>query len=269
MSLPRFIVVALLTLSPVFAMGACSRPIIVPVSTIGWSVTISKTGVIGGVFPTLMKEIGDKIGCELRFTEVPRARLEMLFELGEADMLLAATQSEHRDQFGQFVPLIKTRAALVSIDSQHAPLASLAEVLAHKQISVALVRGFDYGPAYRALSEQLKAEDRLVLAKDPLDVARMLKAGIATATIMPPSALYGAASNDPRTADIAGRLRVEPMDELPWGLAGVYLSRKSLSPQDRAVLEEGLQAAARSGALYKAYKHYYPAAIFEASSHPL
>ncbi|TFW22763.1 transporter substrate-binding domain-containing protein [Massilia arenosa] len=254
---------------PLLASAGCSRPITVPVSPIGQSIRIDKDGQISGVFPALMRDIGAKTGCEIRMSEVPRARLEMMFEQGHADMLLAATHAERRDKYGQFVPLIQTRAVLMSLDHQRAPIKTMAELAARPELKLVLVRGFDYGPAYNALSRRLQAAHRLVLAKDPLEVARMLQSRIADVTIMPASGLYGAAKADPRTASIAEQFRVEPLEELPWGLAGVYLSTQSLTADDRAVLESGLNAAAKAGALYHAYKGFYPANIFAFSSRPL
>jgi polar amino acid transport system substrate-binding protein len=251
------------------AQAGCSRPVQVPVSPIGYSITVDKSGAIGGVFPALMRDIGAKVGCDIALSEVPRARLEMMFELGKADMLLAATHTEHRDQYGQFVPLIQSRAALISIEGKHPPIASMAELARYPELKLALVRGFDYGPAYIKLSRKMEAQQRLVWAKDPVEVARMLQSGIATFTIMPASGLYGAAAADPRTAGMATRLRVEQLDELPWSQAGVYLSTRTLSAHDRGVLEAGLNAAAKSGALYNAYKAFYPPAVFAYSSRPL
>lgn len=262
-------ILALALAVPGLAAAGCSRPIVVPVSPLGFSVTVDKSGQIGGVFPALMLDIGSKIGCEIRMTEVPRARLEMMFEQGHADMLLAATHAERRDKFGQFVALIQTRATLVSLDPKHPPIHTMAELLARPDLKLALVRGFDYGPAYNKLSERLQAEGRLILARDPLEIARMLKAGIANFTILPASGIWGAAKADPRTADIADAFRVEPLEELPWIPAGVYLSLQSLSESDRAVLEAGLNAAAKSGALYHAYKNLYPATLFVLGSRPL
>lgn len=255
----RFILLlcALLAWS-VQAQAGCSRPIVVPVSPIGLSVVV-KNDKVSGVFPEFMEEVAALAGCELRMTPVPRARLEAMFEQGTADILVAATHAEHRDQFGQFIPLVQTRAMLVSLESARSPIHSIEELLAFPALKVALVRGFDYGPAYLGMIEKLRLQGRVSFEKDPLEVARLLKAHIVDVTIMPASALYGAAVGDPRVSDIANRLRAEPLDDLPWAPAGVYLSLRSLNDADRKTLEAALREASRGQRLFQAYRRYYPA----------
>jgi hypothetical protein len=89
----------LLLASP--AWGACVRPIVVPVSPLGVSVIVDGTAV-SGVFPQLLEQLGAKAGCQFVWSVVPRIRAEMMFEDGKADLLVAATRSDKRDQSGLF-----------------------------------------------------------------------------------------------------------------------------------------------------------------------
>ncbi len=253
---------------PLAAGAGCSRPINVPVAPIGMSVTV-KGQDVGGVFPELLNRLGAAAGCQFKWTVVPRARLEAMFELGSADLIVAATHSERRDQLGLFIPMITSRATLVGLAGARPPLHSMAQLLAQKQLRVALVRGYDYGPAYLELSRQLAEQGRLMLEPDPVSVARLLQGGMVDVTILPPSALIGAIKTDSRVEGLAGRLRVEPLDELPWSKSGVYLSNKSLAPADRALLEQMLAEAGKSGALWDAYKRYYSPEILNDSTRPL
>ncbi|MGZ3184211.1 MAG: substrate-binding periplasmic protein [Telluria sp.] len=257
-----------LAAAPWAAYAGCSRPIEAPVAPIGLSIVV-KENQVSGVFPEFIQSALDAAGCSIRMHPVPRARVEVMFEQGSADMLLAATHSERRDEFGQFVPLLQTRAVLLSLDGPRPAIHSIAELLAQRSLRLAVVRGFDYGPAYRGLVEQLTQQKRIYLQKDPLEIARMLKAGMVDATIMPASALYGAAIGDARVSDIAARLRFEPLDELPWTQAGVYLSLRALTPADRQTLDAALTAAAKGQALLQAYRRYYPAYLVAAGTRPL
>lgn len=261
----RGAVTALALLAALPAGAQCSRPIRAPVAALGLSVIVEE-GRIGGVYPDLLRSAGG--GCSFEFSVVPRARVEALFEAGQIDMLVPASRSARRDEFGVFVPLIQSRATLLSLQSERAPIGSLAELLAEKGLRVALVRGFDFGGEYQRMVEELRKQGRLLLDRDPVSVARMLEAGMADVTVMAPSILSGSMMTDTRIRHLLGRLRVEPLEEFPWTEAGVYLSRSALSEADRNALTVLFDRMSRSGAPWRAFQQYYPASSLEGSIRP-
>ncbi len=250
------------------SQAKCSRVIQVPVAPIGQSVLIDGES-ISGIYPELLRSLTDKEGCSFTFNEVPRARLEVLFETGRADLLIPASKTPKRDAFGTFVALVQNRPTLLSLSSNRATIKTLRELQDDSTLKVALVRGFDYGPAYQDLVTSLAKQGRLIMDVDAISVARLLKAGSAHATIMASTILAGAIQDDERVRDLLDRLRIEPLDELPWGTSGVYISNSSLTPQDRAALLEALERAARSGDVWKAFLRYYSPAILKGSIRPL
>ena len=250
------------------AWGACTRPITVPVTPLGVSVIVHGDAV-SGVFPEMLERLGAKAGCRFNWSVVPRIRAEMMFSEGRADLLVAATHSDARDRAGLFMPLVASRASLITREKGQAPLASMAQLLAARTLRVALVRGYDYGPAYLELSRQLADQHRLFLEPDAVSVARLLAGGMADATILPTTAVVGAIATDARVAGLQGQLRFEALDELPWSRGGIYISNKSLPATDRAALEQMLAEAARSGALYNTYLQYFKPAVLALSTRPL
>ena len=250
------------------AMAACSRPIEVPVAPIGQSVIV-KGDTVSGAYYDLLGTLRTRTGCTFHFRVVPRMRLEAMFESGKADLLVAATHSDRRDHAGQFIPMVETRATLLSITSSRAPLRTMDEILERTELRVAVVRGFDYGQAYQDLLKKLTAQGRLYQEADPLTVARLLNGGMADLTIMPPSAIISAIKSDARVAGMEVRLRIETLEEIPWIQAGVYISSKSLNAEDRRQLTKGLSASAREGELWHLFQHYYPPAVLNASTRPL
>lgn len=264
-----------LALTLAFAMGApavshaaCSRVIKVPVAATGKSVLIDGESV-SGIYPELLRGLADKGGCSFAFTAVPRARLEVLFESGRADLLIPASRTPKRDQHGSFVALVHNRPMLMSIQSNRPAITTTRELLDQTALKVALVRGFDYGAAYQELVTTLGQQGRLVLEVDALSVARLLKSGAADATIMATTILAGAVQDDERVRDLLDRLRIEALAELPWGDSGVYLSNTTLTPQDKAALQDALERAAKSGAVWKGFQRHYTPAILKGSIRPL
>jgi polar amino acid transport system substrate-binding protein len=246
----------------------CSRPINVPISQIGLSVFTTPDGAINGVYPDLLKKIASQDGCNFLLSEVPRARLESLYEAGQLDILIPASRTPRRDQFGIFVPLIQSRAMVISLASPRPAIASLQDLLERRELKVALVRAFDFGPAYQTLVAELNRQGRVVFERDTAAVARLLQSGVADVTIMAPSILVGALTIDTKTPRLVERLRVEPLAELPWGESGVYISRTALNDHDRDLLRELLERAAKTGVVWKAFQQHYPANALTGSIKP-
>lgn len=256
--------IALVTLTSVAAM-ACSRPIQVPVSATGQSVVI-EGDKLHGIYPELLRNITAKERCRFIMTPVPRARLEKMFETGMADMMVATSRSARRDEFGVFVPMVRSRPAAISLDeSVRAPFTNTQELLNHKSTRLVLVRGYDYGSTYQELIDTLGKENRLVLEAEPVAVARLMRANPNDVTIMVPTILYSAMQQDARLNDQLDKLRIEPLDDLAWGESGVYLSKNALEPSLFKYLQAIMQRAAQSGVVYKGFASYYPAQVLKDS----
>jgi polar amino acid transport system substrate-binding protein len=255
-----------LLVAPLLGRADCSRPVQVPIAPIGQSVFVAADGSVQGVYPEVLRSVAAKEGCSFEFTVVPRARLDALYEAGKVDLLLPASRSPRRDEFGEFVPLVYSRAMLISTNAERPALRSAQELLDHKEIKLALVRGFDFGPAYTTLVKELVRQGRVVQDVDALSVARLLQSGAADMTIMAPPLLLGAIQGEAKTAGLAEKLRFEAIEELPWGDSGAYIARKSTLPEaDKAQLRELLERLSKSGALWKAFLRYYPASALNGS----
>lgn len=237
------------------ATAGCSRPIAVPVSANGASVLLAPDG-IRGIYPDVLRGVADKAGCQFDFTLVPRARQVAMYGLGQADVLVPAAHTTERDRHGVFVPLIATRAMLISIEGNHAPISSAQDLLARRDLRVAVVRGFDYGEGYMALVGELAKQGRLFVEVDVTSVARLLHAGSADLTIMGPSAIISVARREPRVQGLLERLRTDAIAELPWRANGAYISH-ALPREDQQLLVDTLEKAARTSAVMDGYVHYF------------
>lgn len=250
------------------AAAGCSRHINVPAAPTGQSVTFNGAEV-GGLIPDMLNQIGSKIGCTFHWSVVPRMRLETMFETGSADLLVAATQVDRRDRHGLFIPIVETRPTLISVSSERAPVRSIAELLTRRELRVALVRGYDYGAPYRDMIKTLTSQGRVYMEPDPRTVARLIAGTMADVTIMPASAFIGGLQGDARIDGLAGNLRIEPLEELPWIKTGIYLSKKSLTRADRELLAQALTASVKSGAWWQSLKRYYTPAVLNENTRPI
>lgn len=254
-----------LTLS---AQASCSRTINIPAATAGKSVIV-QNGIVGGIYPSLLREFAAKAGCPIEFIVVPQARAMSMFAGGYADLLIPAFKTPERDQLGEFVPLVRSRATLITSKSDRPPIKNMQQILKNSTLHLVLVRGFDYGMHYQQMIEQFRRAGRVSFEPDVISVARILKSAPDRATIMSPTVLFGAIHGDPRVENLADNLVFEPLEELPWGESGAYLAQLSLKQSDRDELREMLNQIANSPALWKAYQRYYPPKVLNASIQPL
>jgi polar amino acid transport system substrate-binding protein len=270
MSLRAVIAAGIAILAILAAHGAgaagCSREIAMPVSANGASVMIDGSHV-KGIYPDLLRSLGPKIGCQFAFMVVPRARQVAMFKNGTADMLAPASRTPERDQFGTFIPMINHRAMLISVNSGRAPITTAQDLLARRELRVAVVRGFDYGGEYSALIAELQKQGRLFVEVDVIAVARLLHAGSADVTIMGPTLMAGAIGRDARVHGLQEKLKMETIPELPWIPSGAYLS-KALKPDDYAILREALEKAGKSNQIMEGYLHYFRAEVLTDSVRP-
>lgn len=265
--LGKFWVALLATWAAGSSFAACSRVLQVPISPAGISVTIQGTAV-SGIYPDMLRQVGAKIGCQFSFSAVPRARQELLFDVGESDILMPAVHSIERDKVGHFVALVQTRAMLISLDTKHTPIANFTQLLENTGLRVAVVRGFDYGPAYLAAKDSLEKQGRLLQETTPANVARLLHEGLADVAIMAPSTMAATLLGHERFESMMNKLRIEALEELTWNDAGLYISRRSVTDADRAALEAGLKSVEKSGAVYEQFRLKLPARLIQASMRP-
>lgn len=247
--------------------AACSRVINAPVAPLGFSVIVNGDSV-SGIYPDIFRSLSSKETCQFHFSAVPRARLELMFENGQADILFPAIRTTKRDEHGYFIPLIYTRATLISLQSARPAIQSQQELLEQKNLKVVIVRGFDYGEAYQTIITELQKQGRLVVEADTVSAARVLKAGGAALSIMAPYIFAGAVQGDARVEDMADKLRFEALPELNWSDSGIYLSKKSLNQDDRNALQEMMERAARSGVVWKSFSRYYKADVLKEGNRP-
>lgn len=250
------------------AQAGCSRSINTPMALLGQSVIVEGDS-LDGIYPDILRSTQSRETCLSTMSAVPRARQELLFESGKADILLPANKTPRRDELGVFVPLTHSRATLLSLQSERAPIRSLKELLEARDLKLALVRGYDYGPAYQALMTELARQGRPQVESDPVTVARRLKSGAVHATVMAPTILACTLAGDERVRGLADKLRYEPMEELPWLGSGLCLSRATLSDADRQALVEFFERIAKSGSVWKGFQQNYEPGVLKYGLKPL
>jgi polar amino acid transport system substrate-binding protein len=244
------------------ANAACSRIINVPVAPTGTSVIV-KDNEVSGVFPEMLKGIGSKVGCQFNFPIVPRNRLSIMFmQTNEADLFLPSTQTKERDQMGLFMPFLKMRLALFTLQDKKIDKINVQQLLAKKDWMAITVRGYSIGEEYVNLFTQLEKEKRVTYADDVLMLTRMLKAGRADFAILLPSLFFSSFENDESDITLKNAFSFVYLEGMSSISSGVYISKKSLNQHDQHTLRT-MFASVDKATLKHYYKTYSSPEIFD------
>ncbi|MFZ6801125.1 hypothetical protein [Undibacterium sp. Di24W] len=255
----------LLCVEPGYAR--CSRPIQVPVSAYSYTVIV-KANKFSGILPDVLSAIEAKSNCKFVYTLVPKNRQEILFETGQSDLLVTAVRTVRRDKFGIFFPFVQLRATLISMEGQFPPMHSVKDIIARSEMKLVVVRGYDYGPAYLAIVDEMNKLGRVLVEPDPTSVAKLIKSNPKYVTIMAPTIFSGIIQSEPLLEDLVGKVRFEKLEELNWTDSGVYFSKITLSTSDRAYLNAQFEKYAKTDNIWKSYLNYYPPEVIKIGIRP-
>jgi len=254
----------LLALGGLTAHAACSRVITVPVAPTGFNVQVTGEQV-QGVYPDLLRGLGDAAGCRFSFPIYPRARVTMMFfDTQDADVFIPASRTAERDAKALFVPMLKLTPTLISLRSRALTVSDVRGLLSRGALRAAVVRSYSWGDEYDALMRQLEAEKRVDYVSDLRTVGLMLRSGRVDFTILPPTLMYSALQDPAAPAEPLSDLAYRALDGLSRSEVGAYLSPQALNRSDLEKLRELLQRTVRDGSLQRSLERYYPADVLKA-----
>jgi polar amino acid transport system substrate-binding protein len=242
------VLAALLLLFPLLAEAGCSRTIRAPMAPSGRLVMV-ENGQVDGVWPELLRQVGEAAGCRFDLAPMPRARLDLEYLNGQqVDLLISATRTEERDRRGLFVSLFHQPMVLLTRSADADRVAGL-EALRKSAWRMAVPRSFPFSADYRALVGELEAQGRVDTVNDIDAVARMLRAGRVDFALLSPPQAHANAGTD---------LAFRRFEGLPLMEVGLYLSQLNLPAADLALLRDAFARSAREGRVRRAFLRHYP-----------
>ena len=152
-----------------------------------------------------------------------------------------------------FVPTHRVTPRLITLNA-HIPRIPNTDELLRSNIHVAVVRGYQFGPAFESLVGRLALQGRLHVGAAPDDVVKLLSSDRVDAAILPLSAMADAVE----AADLGNRFRSNILTDLPRVRIGFYISTSSLSESDRTVLRKAITRAVNTGEYQRLMRRHYP-----------
>lgn len=239
------------------AHAGCSRQVRVPAAPTGASVIV-RDGAVTGAIPDALREQGGRMGCTFVFPVMPRARMAYQFlESFEADVLVPASRSAERDKVATFIPMMKWKVELITVQRRGIQVASVRDLLEQTRWTGVAVRSYVFGDEYNALLRELETQQRIHYVNDLATAGRLLRAGRADFTINVPPLFVSELQASDDTRGFERELAFQPLAGLPMTESGAYVSRRSLAPADQQALQ-ALVASLGKGVLWRHFNQYYP-----------
>lgn len=203
-------------------------------------------GAPAGLDFELARAILREAGCTLRVTaELPPARRQRLFQSGQLDLLLAASDTAERRRYGRYSLAYRHETvglfSLATQQPRYRGVTSLEE-LARQRLPLLAPRVGWYGPGYAALQPRLEQQGLLSTFLGFQQGIRMLAAGRAGLLLGDVAAVRHAASE--QQVEVA-QLQVTVL-RAPVHL---LLNRISTTPEQLAAIDAAIRRLEQRGAL--------------------
>lgn len=241
-----------IALSAASANAACPPVTRVGLSDLGY--TAFRDGdKIGGISVDVVNEIARRTGCKFEFLWYPRQRLFVELEAGRIDMTMGALRTPERDAYARYLPYAYLQYDLILTDTPGQRYTGLTDFVARGGGRLNVVRGMNYDTAIETQLALLAAGGRLEVVNDFETVFGKLEMGRAVGTLATPP-IYTRYLKSPA---LKGRVSVIPMPEATPRFTGVYLSKKTMSPEVRQRYATAMKTMVTDQVLPGLYAKYF------------
>ncbi|MBB3117478.1 substrate-binding periplasmic protein [Pseudoduganella violacea] len=255
----RSFLIGLLAASITCTAGAapilCPERTVVGISDLGYS-SYQQDGELRGAGVEVMREVGRRTRCTMKFAWFPRSRLFAQLENDRIDMTVSSVRSSERDRTGQFVPYVYTQFELLLSTRVAGSFTSLSDFVERSDARLNVVRGMVYSADVAILLDKLAQAGRIEYVPDFDVVFRKIAANRADGTLAPPVISMWHLSR----LGIAAQVRALTMPESPRQLAGLYLSQHNLSSDVRNAYAQTIRAMLEDGTILRIYERNIGAA---------
>lgn len=240
------------------APAACPALTRVGVSDLGLT-SYREGGHIAGLGIDVITEAARRAGCKIEVQWFPRQRLFVELEAGHIDLTMGALRLPERDAYATHIPYAYTRYDLVLTRRDGHRYASLADFAQRGGGRLNLTRGVKYDAAIEAQLELLAAAGRVELVNDFDTVFNKVEIGRADGTLAT-APIYGKYLKAERYRNL---LTVIPLPESSPRFTGIYLSRRTTTPAERANYVAAVKSMVADQTVQVLYARYFDDAVMK------
>lgn len=211
----------------------------------------SADGVERGFDVDVARELGQRIGCELRIEPSNTARAWPLLASGEVQIGSGIAYLPERRAEVDYLFLAKVRAAVVMLTATAEATPTRAAFNATPALRLGVTRRARRAQATEAWVERLREQGRVSEATDAPGLLRMLDAGRVQAVLLFPHTLHG------QSESWWAEHRVLDWLEGDTFLYGMAVSRRGVGEALRERLLAAAEAARRDGTLQRLARRHF------------
>lgn len=215
---------------------------------------VDEAGEVTGADIELIKAIGQEIGCELRFEELPWARVLLEIERGMLDLASSASRSAEREAYAFFSETYRQAEVAIYLrrgEGEKHRMASLAEV-PRRGFRLGTIAGYYYGPEFDALMKDAAFAAQVDAAVDyPTNLRKLLHGRIDGYLVDDVGVLVAEA----RALGIEDKIERHPL-RFPGEALHLMFSRKSVDPKQIEAVDRALRRMKADGRLRRIMDKY-------------
>ncbi|WP_172196980.1 transporter substrate-binding domain-containing protein [Niveibacterium sp. COAC-50] len=231
----------------------CARPLHLAYSMLPPLYYQDANGDGRGIEVDLAQELARRTGCVLQPTYESRIRLWAAFDASQVDISMSGVATAERERFAVFLPYLHFRNVLLMRNEAHATPPASANPMNDPETSLALTRGFHYGPSWEPWISQVQSRGLVNLVAEEGDAVRLVAIGRADATIV----------REIAWPYYAGQYSDRPLRKVDVGASAgamsVVLSRKTLDPAVHKAFAKALSDMRADGSLRRILQKHLPA----------
>lgn len=230
----------------------CARPLRLVYSMLPPLYYQDAKGEGHGIEVDLAQALSQRTGCEFRPSYDSRIRLWAAFDASLVDISMSGVATAERERFAVFLPYMRFRNVLLMRNDPQASPPPSANPMQDPATTLALTRGFHYGPSWEPWISEVQSRGLVNLVAEEGDAVRLVAIGRADATIVREIAwpyYAGEYSDRPlRKVDIGASA----------GVMSVVLSRKTLDPAVHKAFAKALSDMRADGSLRRILQKHLP-----------
>lgn len=237
------------------AEARCPRPLHLAYSMLPPLYYQDENGDGRGIEVDLAQALSHRTGCVFQPTYESRIRLWAAFDASQVDISMSGVATAERERFAVFLPYLHFRNVLLVRSESGSPARASANPMNDPETTLAVTRGFHYGPSWDPWISQVQSRGLVNLVAEEGDAVRLVAIGRADATIVREIAWpYYASqySERPlRKVDVGATA----------GAMSVVLSRKTLDPALHKAFAKALADMRADGSLRRILQKHLPAEL--------
>lgn len=209
-------------------------------------------GRYSGIDQDILDSLSLRTNCQFKLRIESQARIWTQIREGSLDMSMSSIKTIEREEWATSIPYFSSRNYALVSTTLSANEQTAVGFLANKDLKMAVIKGFQHGRQYNDFIASLRHQNRIYEVADFASLLKLLQVKRVHAILLIPTSFLDL-SRQKQLPDATALRDWYPNDAF---IAGLYISRKTVSPQAVHILQQALGAMQADGSLERILARY-------------